>query len=260
MRGKPPKRADHEVIGEVLASYLDIETAPLPKDVEEKFGDMSVEDLLHIDALGEVIDNAVRIQRGFVWILIKRKRGHGDFKNFVQSQGKKYMTVWNWMCRARAYQRCREVAKYISQSTVRHLLFLTDEKAYEIAELCTGVPAEEAKKVAEDEIEAEYIKIQQEKQSGKPARVAPPVPIYPEADWNEINRLWVAAIAALAALNARLEKTPFPLEWFDRVWDIDMLGKVGRQYDELIGYLHPIEEVEKRATIVPRPRFAKERG
>lgn len=169
-----------EQIDAGLATFIDIEKTPLPKGLEERFGQMSVESLLEIDDLGLRLDTAVKVQRGFIWIMIKRKTAHGDFKKFVHDQGRKYQEIWNCMCYARAYQRSPDVGKFFTKRMVPHLLQLSSDKVASIEEAIIGLPAEQAKKVTRDFIEAEYTKIQEEKQRNLPRKEPkgplPPIP------------------------------------------------------------------------------------
>jgi len=222
----------------------------IPPTVAEELGPMTRRELVDLGKLGDRLKDAVRIRNGWVWMMLRRKVGHGSFKKTVEEEKLKYFEVWQDMCYARAVQRFPGFAGKIAGDCIRHVLTLPAENLYKIEEQITGIPADEAKKLTRSWIEKEYRKIQMEKQ--KPRKKHPPVDIPQDEKWDKFSDLIVKAIEALGAISV----AEFDPAWYEHVFKYKFAEKLGRVYGAAIEKLHPIEEVMKRAETIHAPGFA----
>lgn len=164
MRGKQPgKELEALKAGLAVAKGEDY----IPPEVEEQLVDKTPEDLLELGEMGQRLENAVKVRNGWVYIMLRRKVGHGNFKKYLQEHDRPYMKVWECMCYARAVNRFPGLSGALAGRALRHVLSLPVDEIHKIEEQITGIPAEEAKKISRNWIEKEYRKIQAEKERPK---------------------------------------------------------------------------------------------
>jgi len=220
-----------------------------PPDVEIELLRKTVDELIALGRLGERVKDATRIRNGWVWMMLRRKVGHGNFKKTVEAHKLKYFEVWQDMCYARAVQRFPGLTGKIAGRAISHVLSLTAPQINKIEEQITGIPAEAAKKLTRSWIEKEYRKIQGEKQ--KPRKPRPPIDLPDDEKWDAFSKIIVEAIDALG----RISVAEIDPAWYDHIFKYKLTEKLGKVYGAAIEKLHPIDEVMKRAQIVHAPGY-----
>jgi len=221
----------------------------VPPDVVEELGPKSVAELVRLGRLGDRLKDATRIRNGWVWMMLRRKVGHGEFKKTIQAEKLHYFEVWGDMCYARAVQRFPGLAGKVTGRAIRHVLSLSEPQINKIEESITGIPAEEAKKLTRSWIEKEYRKIQMEKQ--KPHKKRPPIDLPDDEKWDAFSKIIVEAIDALG----RISVAEIDPAWYDHIFKYKLTDKLGKVYGAAIEKLHPIDEIRKRAEIVHAPGY-----
>lgn len=190
MRGKTTGGKDIEAlnVGFALAKGDDY----VPPEVEKELEPKSAEDILSLTDLGDRLEDAVKVRNGWLYIMLRRKVGHGNFKNYLEAHHKPYKRAWDCMCYARAVQRFPGLAGLITGRAIRHVLALGAPEINQIEEQITGIPADEAKKISRSWIEKEYRKIQAEKDRGKKRKTN-----YADVTPTELDSLVAKAQSAL---------------------------------------------------------------
>lgn len=198
MRGKQREGEQLEALSAGLAVARGEDYVPpeVVQDLEPK----SVDELVELGKLGDRLKDAVRVRNGWVWIMLRRKVGHGKFKKTIEEYRLRYNEVWQDMCYARAVQRFPGLAGKITGHAIRHVLSLTGPQINKIEEQITGIPAAEAQKISRSWIEKEYQKIQQEKAKPRKERPMPELP-------SDLDSLIAKAQSALRLI-AELKLTP----------------------------------------------------
>lgn len=209
MRGRKSDSKEIEALnaGLVTAQGEDY----IPPDVEEILEPKSVEELVEQGKLGDRLKDAVRVRNGWVWIMLRRKVGHGNFKATIEEHRLKYNDVRQDMCYARAVQRFPGFAGKITGHAIRHILTLPESAIHKIEEQITGIPAKEAEKITRGWIEKEYHKIQAEKERPKRKKV------YADAAPSDLGPLVADALSALMKI-AELELPPHEHTQAKKYW------------------------------------------
>lgn len=128
MRGKKP---DHEVIKSVLrpmqvADYI-------PPEIEHKLNQYSVEELHQIFIQGCNLTSLIMAQKGWILMEIKKRVGHGNFRDHLRELKVSYEYGRRCMNVARAIGRHPDLAKIQDSNLLRRVVYLPDSKQEQIA-------------------------------------------------------------------------------------------------------------------------------
>ncbi len=233
----------------------------LPKTIEVELGPKSPEDLLRLTDYGDRLEDAVKIRNGWLYIMLSRKVGHGNFKKYLEDHRRPYHRVNDCMNYARAVARHPALSGALAGRALRRILALPEPEIHKLEEAITGIPADESKKISRDWIEREHRKIQEEKEErGQKRRKRSPeaqakfekiaeqiARERQEAQWTEFSNRWGEACRALNRLAASVDIDLFKQQgWFDRIFDQGLVRKMGICYDGAISKMNPIDEFLKR--------------
>lgn len=209
------------------------------------------------------------LRAGRYFMAIKKKLGHGKWEDFVYEQ------KWNWNYVRAAMKLLEVVAKFPqvthlpSGRTTDRLLNLPMPKIEAVME---DLPPEAVKKLTPWDLERIY-----KRQKLEDAKSRPKKPLTPEQEkrlqevneryqkdkldkpWMEVNSLWAAAVGTIGRLADAAEKIEMEEHHYDEVFKRDMLAPISREFDRLVHKWRPIEEIQKRATVMQRPSFAAKR-
>ncbi|HWP58991.1 MAG TPA: hypothetical protein VNL14_13950 [Candidatus Acidoferrales bacterium] len=210
-----------------------------------------------VDDLAQEVEKRIRytaaemVTQGRYFMAIKEQLKHGEWEPFIQKR--KWSPFYVRTC-----MRLLEVAARFPQAlhlppgrVTDRLLNLPMPK---IETILAETPPEAVKKLTPWDLEKIYNDKKLEKSRSKPKKqkqIQAPAGLEDEK-WTAFTLLYTEALTALTQL-ADAEIKP---EWYDRIFDLEMVKKLGAVYTRLIAKMHPVEEVRKRAEVRHAPGFA----
>jgi len=217
-----------------------------------------------LDELAELARQEIKystlsmLKAGRYFIAIKARLDHGQWIDFVVKKQR-----WS-MSYVRASMKLLEVAARFpnamhlpSGRTLDRLLHLPPPIQSDVLE---GLSPEAIRKLTPWDIERIYDakrdemrKTNRRKKKVDPALLDQEKREREEKEWAEFDDAYNAATNALNELAAVKIKP----EWRDRIFDRELLKKLGRVYEKVSKSLAPVEEVLKRREIVHVAGFAK---
>lgn len=149
----------------------------IPKPTEADLESMSNEEVLRLVPLGDCREeNAIKIRKGWVYIMIRRKVGHGNFKKYLDKHNVNYFKAWESLCYAIVAARHPALAGVVTGRAIRQVIRLPESEINKIEEQITGIPAKEAAQIALKWIEKEFDRIQKEKRArARPRKPRPKI-------------------------------------------------------------------------------------
>ncbi|MBI4528187.1 MAG: hypothetical protein HY695_30710 [Deltaproteobacteria bacterium] len=241
-------------VGLALANDKDF---ALPDDIKKEFERYEITEIWGMIDQAKSLDRAVKIRAGFAYMALKERLGERKFKTTLEERDGKggYYAAWRCMSYARAALHLPNVAQTLGFRCIKKALALPPAQLDEIQEKVTGMPAEIAKDITEEAIDAEYNEMQRRKQARAkqrtPARQTPkPLPkLNMDAPWAATRERWIEAVKALGALLVAAESVEMKPEYFDEVFNHPSghwCAQLGSYLDRLNEILCPYEELKRR--------------
>src|SRR5262245_36760842 len=128
MRGKKP---DHEIVKQALAPMQKPDY--IPTEIEHRLAEYSIEELHGLFLQGCNLTSLIMAQKGWILMEIKRRVGHGNFKDHLHKLKVSYQYGNRCMNVARAVSRHPDLAKITDTHLLRRVVYLPDGKQEEIA-------------------------------------------------------------------------------------------------------------------------------
>ncbi len=245
----------------------------IPVEVEATLKDLGLDELHRLFRVGCSMACVLMAQKGWVLMMIKRKVGFGNFKDHLRAQRFDYTYATMCMNVARAIAKHPALANIGDVKVLRRIAYLPDQTQAEI-EVELNVPEnvfENGKLVKRNRHWKDLrpwvlLRIasdlrEQAKKPRKKLTVDPDLGKDEMADkpWMDLCKLFNKAVGAMNLLADAADNLEMRPEYFDRIFERNMLRALMAPGDKLIRKWHPIEEVEKRAEIIHAPGIGKGR-
>jgi hypothetical protein len=242
MDSKP--RTEVEVLSAALGS------------VEDPF---AIRDLMKrpVDELADEVDAIVRysaacmLNAGRYYTAIKEKLPHGSWEAFMSERRWSPTYVRGCMNFLEVIVLFPEAIHLPPGRTTKILLQLPMPK---IESVLKDAPAETVKNLTPwDLVRISNKHKKPHKGNDKTKTIVAPEGA-DEQRWTDFSLLHSEAIAALAALaDAKIDP-----RWYDRIFKLELVQKLGKIYSEVVEKMHPVEEVNKRRITKHAPGYARD--
>ena len=223
-----------------------------------------------IDELAELARVEIRysalsmVRAGRIFMAIKQRVGHGGFEALFHKYDWRPQYVRFSIKLVEVVARFPQAMHLAGGRITAQLLRLPMPK---IEALLEDLPPEAVKKLSPWDLAEIHRKKTDEEARSKPrknplsaeeaARIMEDLKKRrADAAWENVFNLWSNAIGAINQLAEAAEKIEMEERHYDEIFKRDMIAPLMRPLDKLIRKWRPIEEVQKRATVVERPSFA----
>jgi hypothetical protein len=242
----------------------------IPAEIEARLDGKSLDELHELLRRGMNIVSLLLAQKGWTLMMIKRVVGHGNFKAHLHSIGFNYVYAAQCMKVAQAIGKHPALAHINDTNLMRRVAYLPDHSQQDIeVKLKVKSALDDSSTTYTDlrpwilERIASDMKAEDQMKRRKPLsaeKLAAIEALSKKVATERSEKKWAAfeddVLAALQALG-KLAKYDIEPHWFDRIFEHDLLPKLGRVFDAIAQKMHPIEEIQKREKVIRAPGFAR---
>jgi len=237
-----------------LRAVQDEEDFQVPADIKRQLAAYTVQECRAQIAEAKALGTTAMVRLGFAYMGLKENL-KGKFKKTIEAEEGKsgYMAAWRAMCRAKAFLILGKETECLGIRSIEKLLSVSAGDVLSIRAKLIGASPENVSSITERELESAYHRLKRKKpkeervdkpgasnSQGLASQDSPSAVLKgDDPAFESFFGIWQSAYEALS----RLAMQRVDPSWLSRIRDLDLPGKLGRVYSDVLPRLTGHQEV-----------------